>query len=48
VGALANVAVASLLQARGLHWALATLSGILIGSVWNYALSSRFIWGRYR
>lgn len=47
IGALANVAVASLLEARGLHWVLATLSGILIGSVWNYALSSRFVWGRY-
>lgn len=48
VGALANVAVASLLQARGIHWVLATGAGILIGSVWNYALSSRFVWGRYR
>jgi dolichol-phosphate mannosyltransferase len=28
-------------------WALAALAGILIGSVWNYALSSRFVWGRY-
>ena len=23
------------------------LVGIGIGSVWNYALSSRFVWGRY-
>ena len=23
-------------------------SGIVIGSVWNYALSSRFVWGRFR
>lgn len=48
VGALANVAVASLLEARGVHWVPAALAGILIGSVWNYALSSRFVWGRYR
>lgn len=48
VGAFANVAVASLLQARGVHWALAAMAGILIGSVWNYALSSRFVWGRFR
>ncbi|MCB2089743.1 MAG: glycosyltransferase family 2 protein [Sphingomonadaceae bacterium] len=47
VGALANVAVATLLQARGVHWALAALAGIVIGAVWNYALSSRFVWGRY-
>ncbi|MCP5397186.1 MAG: glycosyltransferase family 2 protein [Sphingomonadaceae bacterium] len=47
VGALANVAVATLLQARGVHWVLAALAGIVIGAVWNYALSSRFVWGRY-
>ncbi|MXO74244.1 glycosyltransferase [Altererythrobacter aerius] len=47
VGALANVATATLLQARGLHWVLAALAGIVIGSVWNYALSSRVVWGRF-
>ncbi len=48
VGALANVAVATLLQGRGVHWVLAALAGIVIGSVWNYALSSKFVWGRFR
>ena len=24
----------------------AALAGIVIGSVWNYALSSRFVWGQ--
>ncbi|GAA4041137.1 glycosyltransferase family 2 protein [Parerythrobacter jejuensis] len=47
VGAVANVAVASLLQANGIFWALAAVAGILIGAVWNYALSSRFVWGRF-
>lgn len=47
VGGFANVAVATLLQANGVYWALAALCGILIGSVWNFALSSRFVWGRY-
>ncbi|MHA7818048.1 MAG: glycosyltransferase family 2 protein [Erythrobacter sp.] len=47
VGGFANVAVATLLQSQGLFWPLAALAGILIGSVWNYALSSRFVWGRY-
>ncbi|MEO1648281.1 MAG: glycosyltransferase family 2 protein [Pseudomonadota bacterium] len=47
VGGFANVAVATLLEARGLYWALAALCGILMGSVWNYALSSRFVWGRF-
>ncbi|MCP9222838.1 glycosyltransferase family 2 protein [Erythrobacter sp. LQ02-29] len=47
VGAMANVAIATLLQARGFHWVLAALAGIVIGSVWNYALSSRFVWGKF-
>jgi len=47
VGGFANVAVATLLESRGLWWVLAALAGILIGSVWNYALSSRFVWGRF-
>lgn len=47
MGALANVAVASLLQSQGLWWLAAGLAGIVVGAVWNYALSSRFVWGRY-
>lgn len=47
VGGFANVAVATLLESRGLFWVLAALAGIGVGSVWNYALSSRFVWGRY-
>ena len=47
VGGFANLAVATLLQSYGLLLVLAALAGILAGSVWNYALSSRFVWGRY-
>jgi dolichol-phosphate mannosyltransferase len=47
LGAIANVAVASFLLGRGVHWILAALAGIVVGAVWNYALSSRFVWGRY-
>ena len=47
IGAVANVAVAGLLAGRGIHWLLAAMAGILVGAVWNYALSSRFVWGRY-
>ncbi len=46
IGALANVALATFLDLRGLNWVLAALAGIVIGSVWNYALSNRFVWGR--
>lgn len=48
VGAFANVAIATFLEGRGVFWALAALAGIVVGSVWNYALSSRFVWGRFR
>ena len=48
VGLLANVGVAAVLVRMGVHTYPAALGGILIGSVWNYALSSRFVWGRFR
>jgi dolichol-phosphate mannosyltransferase len=48
VGLLANVGVAAVLVRLGMHTYPAALSGIVIGSVWNYALSSRFVWGRFR
>jgi dolichol-phosphate mannosyltransferase len=48
VGLVANVGVAALLVREGTHPYLAALAGIVLGSVWNYALSSRFVWGRYR
>jgi len=47
VGLLANVGAAAVLVRFGFHEYPAALSGIVIGSVWNYALSSRFVWGRY-
>lgn len=48
VGAIANVGVAAFLfEVQHGEWALSALAGILIAAVWNYALSSRFVWGRY-
>ncbi|WP_338467785.1 glycosyltransferase family 2 protein [Novosphingobium sp. ZN18A2] len=47
VGLLANVGVAAALVRMGMHDYPAAIAGIVIGSVWNYALSSRFVWGRY-
>ena len=48
VGLLANVGVAAVLVRMGAHVYPAAFAGIVIGSVWNYALSSRFVWGRFR
>lgn len=47
IGGFANVAIATFLEGLGVFWALAALAGIVVGSVWNYALSSRFVWGRF-
>jgi dolichol-phosphate mannosyltransferase len=47
IGGFANVAIATFLEDKGVFWALAALAGIVVGSVWNYALSSRFVWGRF-
>ncbi|ANU07591.1 glycosyltransferase family 2 protein [Paraurantiacibacter namhicola] len=48
VGAFANVAVATVLNDQGVIWWAAALVGVAIASVWNYALSSKFVWGRFR
>lgn len=47
IGAFANVAIATFMEGQGIFWALSALAGIVVGSVWNYALSSRFVWGRF-
>ena len=47
VGLLANIGVAAVLVRFGFHAYPAALAGIVIGSVWNFALSSKFVWGRY-
>ncbi|MEG3179198.1 glycosyltransferase family 2 protein [Sphingomonas sp. LT1P40] len=48
VGAVANVGVAAFLHdVQDAQWAPSALAGIMVSAVWNYALSSRFVWGRY-
>lgn len=47
VGMLANIGVAAVLVRYGFHEYPAAITGIVIGSVWNFALSSKFVWGRY-
>jgi dolichol-phosphate mannosyltransferase len=47
VGALANVGIASyLFQAGRSGWLLSALSGILVGAVWNYAVTAVYTWRR--
>ena len=49
VGAVANVGVAAFMHdvQKG-SWAVSALAGVVVAAVWNFALSSRFTWGRYR
>jgi len=44
LGAVANVGIASHLFVVNHSWWLAGLAGAAIGAVWNYAMSSVFIW----
>jgi dolichol-phosphate mannosyltransferase len=45
IGAVANVGVASYLFERDGRWVLAALAGILVGAVWNYAVTAFYTWG---
>lgn len=44
VGALANVGIASYLFTMDTKWVLAALGGILVGTVWNYAVTMVYTW----
>ena len=44
LGAVTNVGIASYIFSRNEVWWLAGLAGVVVGSVWNYAVSSVFTW----
>jgi dolichol-phosphate mannosyltransferase len=44
LGAVANVGIASMLFAHHYTWWLSGLAGVVVGVVWNYAVSSIFTW----
>lgn len=44
VGAFVNVTIADYIYEQGAYWPLAGGVGLVIGSVWNYALSSSLAW----
>jgi len=46
IGALANVGIASYLFSRNRMWVLAAFAGIVVGAVWNYAMSAMYTWGK--
>ncbi len=44
IGAVANVGVATYMFARDATWIFAGLAGILVGAVWNYAMTMVYTW----
>lgn len=46
IGVVANVGVANFIFQRDYTWWLAGGAGALVGTVWNYAASAIFTWGR--
>ena len=46
VGAIANVGIASYLFEHRTRWFVAALAGILVGAVWNYAVTTLYTWGK--
>ncbi len=44
IGAISNVGVASLIYNDDRSWWVAGLGGVLMGAVWNYAVTSVFVW----
>ena len=48
IGAIINVEIAGLLYGQAVPWALAGILGAVVGSVWNYGVTSTFTWGTRR
>jgi dolichol-phosphate mannosyltransferase len=46
IGGVANLGVASTIYSLGRGWLPAALAGILVGAVWNYAVTTIFTWKR--
>lgn len=48
VGAFTNTQIAEYLYSRSIPWWIAGLMGAAVGSVWNYGVSSQFVWRQAR
>ena len=46
IGAIANVGIATYLFTNRTQWMLAAFAGVLVGAVWNYAVSQVYTWRR--
>jgi dolichol-phosphate mannosyltransferase len=48
IGGFANLGVASTVYGLGRGWFPAAIAGIMVGAVWNYAVTMMLTWGRAR
>ncbi|MBB1073049.1 glycosyltransferase family 2 protein [Rhodoferax sp. 4810] len=48
VGAIANVGVANYLVQAHSWWMLSAIAGIIVGAVWNYAVTAVYTWNKPR
>ena len=46
IGAVANVGVAAYLFERETFWIWSAIAGIIVGSVWNYAVTAVYTWSK--
>ena len=46
VGAVANVGISSFMFDMEVQWVVSAIAGILIGAVWNYAVTALYTWRR--
>lgn len=46
VGALANVGIATYMFEKRTQWMLAAFAGVLVGAVWNYAVTQHYTWSK--
>lgn len=44
LGGVANVGIAELLFQQDVNWVLSAVVGVLVGAVWNYAVTSLYTW----
>ena len=46
IGAVANIGISTYLFEHQTRWLLAAVAGILVGAVWNYAVTQLYTWGK--
>ncbi|PCI59470.1 MAG: dolichol monophosphate mannose synthase [Kordiimonadales bacterium] len=44
IGAASNIGIADYLYQQDQYWVLSALAGIMIGTLWNYAVTALFVW----